>query len=313
MMKLTRGLRLALAMIALLLLAVVVLVRLGGRKECMAITNSCEYVSKKGGACPAGTADTGNSKKPCLAGCIVMPHCEYRTRESKNGKWTCPSGWMDSGLSWGVPNGDKQCYKCPVEDGKRCAYTQRQMVDGQWQCPAGTLDTGRTWGTDNPEKQCLLGCCPTGYNKKEGGTSDLFACGAGDITRQGGIRRSSDRQPATELASYCCQWTNKDCKKRGLAGLFQSSKDIGTKQTGYYTEDDGCNVNVWNQSGEKVAVTGKGAGLWGGIGMMAAAVGGLAAAPFTGGTSLALALSVPAAVVGAAQYNSTVLQKQRPA
>ena len=142
----------------------------------------------------------------------------------------------------------------------------------------------------------------------QGGTSDLFSCATGDIPRKGGIRRSADRQPAWELAPYCCQWTNKDCKHKWVSGLWQGSKDMGTKATGYYTEDDGCNVNVWDQSGKKLAVTGKGAGLLGGIGMMAIAIGGIAAAPFTAGTSFYLALSAPAAVMAATALQSQVLQ-----
>ena len=261
-----------------------------------------------GGKCPEGSVPTGDSNKQCLAGCVVLPSCTYTQRVQQGKNWVCPSGFTDSGLTWGVPNGDKQCYQCPVEDGKRCSYTTRAWDGKAWRCPDGTLDTGRTWGMDKGDKQCLTGCCPTGFKGKNGGSSDLFACGAGDIARSGGIR-NKDRQPAEELNGYCCQWTNKDCKHKGFAGLFQSSKDIGTKQTGWYTEDDGCNVNVYDQSGKVVAVTGKGAGLWGGIGMMAAAIGGIAAAPFTGGTSLYVALAVPTAVLTATTINSQVLQK----
>lgn len=302
---------LAAALLAVAALVALALVwhRRRGTRENLTITSACQYVARLNGKCPEGSVETGDAAKPCLAGCVVLPSCQYTQRTNQNGTWACPAGWTDSGLTWGVPNGDKQCYQCPVEDGKRCSYTVRAWDGKQWRCPDGTIDTGRTWGMDKGDKQCLQGCCPTGFKGKEGGTSDLFACGAGDITRQGGIRRGADRQPADELAGYCCQWTNKDCKHKGFAGLFQSSKDIGTRPTGYYTEDDGCNVNVWDQSGKKVAVTGKGAGLWGGIAMMAAAAGGLAAAPFTSGTSLYLALGVPTAVLAATQINSQIIQK----
>lgn len=286
-----------------------------------AIGSACKYTQRvpvnNQWKCPEGTLDTGRSwgdkdgDLQCLLGCAVSPNCEYTGRTLQNKQWKCPAGWADTGLNWGVPNGDKQCQRCAPKQG--CGYTQRQATkDGEWRCPPGTFDTGRDWGKPDGDKQCMTACCPSGFKGREGGTSDLFPCGPHDINRDGGIRRSSDNQKAAELISYCCQWTNKDCRHKGLSGFFQSAKDTGTRQTGYYTADDGCNVNVWDQAGGQVAVTGKGLGLWGGIGMMAAAGAGLLAAPFTGGTSLALSLSIPASVVAATQLNSRVIQKKQP-
>ena len=253
------------------------------RKETMtarallAVGSGCAYTQRvqQGGAwrCPDGTADTGRSwgdpdgDKQCLKGCRVSPACEYRGRVFTNGAWRCPDGWADTGLTWGVANGDKQCQRCPAKAG--CSFTQRvKTSDGEWRCPPGTLDTGRSWGVADGDKQCLGACCPTGYKGREGGTSDLFACGPWDIQRDGGIRRGSDNGKPDELLPFCCQWTNKDCRRKGFAGWFQRIKDSGTSPTGYYSSDDGCNVNVWDENGTAVAVTGKGMSTFASIAML---------------------------------------------
>lgn len=268
----------------------------------LAISSGCVYtyrVQAKDGkwVCPEGTVDTGRTwgdadgDKQCLMGCAVNPNCQYTTRVFKNGAWRCPAGYVDSGLTWGVAYGDRQCQKCPQQvniTGKKCSFTGREWMAeaNEWRCPAGTLETGskENWNA------CLLACCPVGgYKGREGGTSNLFPCGKWDIEREGGIA-GPDGVP-TELYPFCCQWTNKDCKAKAFRGLFQGVADIGTRDTGYYTKDDGCNVNVWDQHGNKVAVTGKGLGKWGAIGIFAGVgVATVGTAVFIGpGTALTVA------------------------
>lgn len=261
------------------------------------IGSTCQYTQRVRGSgagwvCPGGSVDTKRTwgdpdgDKQCLLGCVTNPAvCQYRYRtKQKDGTWKCPVGWGDTGLDPGVINGERQCQQCPVRGD--CSYTTRVDVGGgTWRCPEGTLDTGRTWesGSDG-DKQCLAACCPSGYRGKNGGSSDLFACGPRDIERDGGIRRSSDTKKATELIGACCQWTNKDCRHRGLAGFFQNQKDQGITKTGYYTADDGCEVNVYDQAGKPLAVTGEGLGLKG------------------LGIKIGLALAVTAISVGAAAF-----------
>ena len=260
------------------------------------VGSACQYsqrVRRNGQwACPAGSVDTGRTwgdpdgDKQCVLGCVTNAGvCQYRYREKQgDGSWRCPAGWADTGLNNGVPEGERQCQQCPVRGD--CRYTTRvQTPTGQWRCPEGSLDTGRDWnmGADG-EKQCLTACCPSGFKGKNGGSSDLFPCGPWDIQRDGGIRRSTDGQKATELMGACCQWTNKDCRQRGLAGLWQNRKDQGITKTGYYTADDGCEVNIYDQRGGPLAVTGSGLG-----------IKGL-------GIQVGLALAVTAISVGAAAF-----------
>lgn len=286
----------------------------------LAVGTGCEYTTRvqQGGAwvCPQGTVDTGRSwqdpdgDKQCLVGCAVSPHCEYRGRveAGKNG-WKCPAGFVDSGLTWGVAYGDRQCHKCPSTvdpPGKKCAFTGRQWVAtaNEWRCPPGSLDTG----SKEDWNGCLLACCPTsGFNGKQGGTSELFPCGKWDIERKGGIRRVPDGGVATELYPYCCQRTNKNCNAKLFKGLFQAVKDTGTKGTGFRMEDNGCRVNVWTQTGEGVAVTGKGMGKWGAIGLFAGV--GLAAPVLMVAGAPMTALAVATAPLAVAQTSSALQKK----
>ena len=286
----------------------------------VAVGTGCEYTTRvqEGSAwvCPKGTVDTGRSwqdpdgDKQCLVGCAVNPHCEYTQRVQQGKEWKCPAGFVDSGLMWGVDYGDRQCHKCPTAvdlPGKKCAFTGREWTGKEWRCPGGSLDTG----SKDDWNGCLLACCPTkGYKGRDGGTSELFPCGKWDVDRNGGIRRSADKGKATELYPFCCQWTNKDCKAKLFRGLFQGAADAGTKQTGFYTEDDGCNVNVWNQNGEKLAVTGKGMGKWGAIGLFVGV--GLAAPVLAWAGSPMLALTLATAPLAVAQGGKAVQNLQKP-
>lgn len=275
----------------------------GGRKEGLAgrtllnIGSTCQYAQRlktTNGqwACPEGSVDTGRTwgdkdgDKQCLLGCVTNPNvCSYKYREKQpDGSWSCPKGYADTGLDPGVPFGDhRQCQQCAVRGD--CRYTQRvQTGEGVWRCPLGTLDTGLNWdnGQDG-DKQCITACCPSGFKGKNGGSSDLFPCGPWDIQRDGGIRNSSN-QKAEELIGACCQWTNKDCRHKGFKGFFQSQVDKGINKTGFYTADDGCEVNVYDQSGNPLTVTGTGLGLKG------------------LGIQIGMALAVTAISVGAAAF-----------
>lgn len=274
-----------------------------GRREGLAgrsllpIGSTCQYAQRiqttKGDwACPANTVDTGRTwgdndgDKQCLMGCVTNPNVcsfKYRQYNPKDGSWKCPAGYADTGMNNGVPDGERQCQQCGFNG--TCRYTQRtQTSEGVWRCPVGTIDTGAQWadGT-NGDKQCITACCPSGFKGKNGGSSDLFPCGPWDIQREGGIRNSSN-QKAEELIGACCQWTNKDCRKRGFAGFFQSQVDKGIVKTGFYTADDGCEVNVYDQRGGEIAVTGTGLG-----------IKGL-------GIQIGMALAVTAISVGAAAF-----------
>ena len=245
----------------------------------LAFNNACDYTVRvdgpAGAVCPEGTVDTGRNygdpfgDRQCLVQCATNPHCTYVKRvKQPDGTWKCPAGYLDSGLTWPLANGDRQCYKCPMEENAgnlKCSFTGRkQNAKGKWWCPKYTLDVG------DQKRQCLVACCPKGHAKEHGGTSELFPCGPWDINRDGGIRSSETKGKPKELeAGVCCQWTNKDCRHKGISGLWQGLKDTGTLQTGYYTDDDGCNVNVWSMEGKPISVTGKGLGIGGAIAMIA--------------------------------------------
>lgn len=87
--------------------------------------------------------------------------CDFVLREMKGGEWVCPAGTADTGRTWGMADGEKQCRgRCrPAEPvNPACTYGMREYVDKVWRCPAGQTDTGRTWGMNSPEKQCRISC-----------------------------------------------------------------------------------------------------------------------------------------------------------
>ena len=87
--------------------------------------------------------------------------CQQMMRLLVNGKYLCPTGFADTGRTWGDVDGDIQCTKgkCLALRPNKCDYTLRLNKNGQWACPTGYTDTGRNWDTTDPQKQCQIGSC----------------------------------------------------------------------------------------------------------------------------------------------------------
>lgn len=58
-------------------------------------------------------------------------HCSHQLRYLKNNKWVCPDRHADTGLTWGMPNPEKQCQWCHVlvqNDTNEWGYKARQFL-----------------------------------------------------------------------------------------------------------------------------------------------------------------------------------------
>jgi hypothetical protein len=207
----------------------------------------------KGTAAPAGTAAPGGG---------------------------CPSDKLSINLGGSAP-------QCITNDECFNKYSGKnvQHADKTWWCECGdgtywkdgkcNCNAGWTWDGNNhvclaPDGVRNDGACPSGFKGQNGGSSDLFPCdqnGNNEFSRSGGIRTgNNDAGTAqTMLKGLCCQWTNKDCHSKGFLGFVQGIRDKGIENTGFYTADDGCNVNVYDKTGAPMMVTGAGAGYLGGI------------------------------------------------
>lgn len=100
----------------------------------------------------------------------------------------------------------------------------------------------------------------------------------------------------------CCKNTNYDCKKSGAAGAWQAASQAGLKGSGYWTDDDGCNLDVFGLDGQPIAVN-KIKGFWAANPLVAMGqgniLGGIGALPF-----------VPPQIGAAARAGEGVLAKK---
>jgi hypothetical protein len=158
-------------------------------------------------------------------------------------------GWGDNaGKCCKLQNGVNTNADC-VNPTKYTTYTGPK--DGEWMCPLGF-----SWGWDGNTGKCCLNNTqcrdPLQFGNDGCERLGMFLC-ENDVGRDGGLRNSS-QQPANEFkgTGMCCKYTN-----RGCGGFLNAIRDAGMKGSGYYTADDGCNVDVFGFDGSPVATNGK--------------------------------------------------------
>jgi hypothetical protein len=90
-----------------------------------------------------------------------------------------------------------------------------------------------------------------------GGHGDGYVCKENPNIRRG----FGENRYASDIEWQCCKNTNYDCHTSGIKGVWQKASQAGLKPSGYYTDDDGCNLDVFGLDGAEIAVN-KISGLW---------------------------------------------------
>jgi len=263
------------------------------------------------GFCPPGTAWGwgANAGKCCVnnANCVgsVNPTnwegCYYTKKVWKDNGWNCPDEYPRDTGDWSYVNANYQCAsksECVTKVQNAAAPAKKAantLKLGDWICPPGY-----SWGWDQNAGKC----CMNNYSCREAiqfgepacKAKGLFLC-ENDVDRDGGVH-NYNKQKALEFkgTGICCKYTNRGCGGNFWNGL----RDAGMKGSGYYTADDGCNVEVFDYMGNPIATNGKSifdvaapiagmvAGSVAGMAIGNPALGMVAGAAIKGGTQVGL-------------------------
>jgi hypothetical protein len=159
-----------------------------------------------------GSGGGGGSGSGCSPGDTSKN--TYKKRIEKDGKWTCESGYEDTGCTWGdreheerqcrkLKSGEKDDKKSKCNVGTEANYDyreRRKTSSGRWECPEGWSDTkcglvtnaDGKWvdGDDKGKKQCRKRKKGTG-----GGSSTKPKSGCVVIISDGkGTNRAADQR-----------------------------------------------------------------------------------------------------------------------
>jgi len=153
-------------------------------------------------------------------------------------------------------------------DGSWCTQCKAPFAkkDGQCACPGNTtwkdgycqeLSAPSNGGLPDFTWDQRVRQCRAIGRLMPGGHGDGYVCKENPNIRRG----FGENKYAWDIEWQCCKNTNYDCHTSGIKGVWQKASQAGLKPSGYYTDDDGCNLDVFGLDGAEIAVN-KISGLW---------------------------------------------------